>query len=484
MTGTRCESGGTSARLRSAMKNYLSMDFSTKTLAKGCFGKVYKQKYGDTWAALKKVPVNVISKEQLTRECSVYEKAQHTNVVRLLGKPWLDDGKWHIPLEFIFGEDLETAIFSVQKSKIQLTQSVKANVITGMCEGLTFLHTKDIVHQDLKPDNIMVEHGSHRAVIIDMGLAKFFRNGLSSAINLGNEAYAAPEIQQGNVRDKRSDVWAMGKMTAELCARVRLPTNSVNPIKIKESLKENPYCNVVSRMVIVNAAERASMFGVIGEIRQLRTIYGGNQGATQRPIQGTNHGPIQGAIHMPIQGANHGPIQGANHVPIQGANHGPIQGAIHMPIQGANHGPIQGANHVPIQGANHGPIQGANHLTGAIKPQAGLGAQLNPCRTGAEDFGAKQKWRPPTPFPPEAKKQEIPVERPNRSPSPRPQLLIPINTTQMANQFSNMSIPCALPPDGEVVHRRYDDKTGQMEIKHIVTRNGKVIKYEDMKITK
>ncbi|KAI5092416.1 CBL-interacting serine/threonine-protein kinase 25-like [Silurus meridionalis] len=500
------------------------MDFSTKTLAKGCFGKVYKQKYGDTWAALKKVPVNLISKEQLTRECSVYEKAQHTNVVRLLGKPWLDDGKWHIPLEFIFGEDLETAIFNVQKSKIQLTQAVKATIITGMCEGLTFLHTKDIVHQDLKPDNIMVEHGSHRAVIIDMGLAKFFRNGLSSAINLGNEAYAAPEIQQGNVRDKRSDVWAMGKMTAELCARVRLPTNSVNPIKIKESLKENPYCNVVSRMVIVNAAERASMFGVIGEIRQLRAIYGGNQGATHRPIQGANHVPIQGANHMPIQGANHVPIQGANHgpiqganhmpiqganhVPIQGANHGPIQGANHMPIQGANHVPIQGANHVPIQGANHvpiqganhgpiqganhvriqganhGPIQGANHLTGAIKPQAGLGAQLNPCRTGAEDFGAKQKWRPPTPFPPEAKKHEIPVERPNRSPSPRPQPLIPINTKQMANQFSNMSIPCPLPPDGEVVHRCYDDNTGQMEIKHIVTRNGKVIKYEDMKITK
>lgn len=49
------------------------MDFSTKTLAAGCFGKVYKQKHGDTWAAMKKVPVNFITKEQLTRECQVYE---------------------------------------------------------------------------------------------------------------------------------------------------------------------------------------------------------------------------------------------------------------------------------------------------------------------------------------------------------------------------------------------------------------------------
>lgn len=41
-------------------------------------------------------------------------------MVKLLGKPWLENGKWHIPLEFVFGEDLETAIFNVQKSKIQV----------------------------------------------------------------------------------------------------------------------------------------------------------------------------------------------------------------------------------------------------------------------------------------------------------------------------------------------------------------------------
>lgn len=42
------------------------------------------------------------------------------------------------------------------KFSVQLNSSVRATIITGMCEGLNFLHGKDIVHQDLKPDNIMV----------------------------------------------------------------------------------------------------------------------------------------------------------------------------------------------------------------------------------------------------------------------------------------------------------------------------------------
>lgn len=229
-----------------------------------------------------------------------------------------------------------------------------------------------------------------------MGLAKFFKNGLSSAVNLGNEAYSAPEILEGNIRDKRSDVWAMGKIIAELCARVRLPTRGVTPIKIKECLKDNPYCNVVSRMVMSNASERATMFEVIGDIRQISAYPVAKQGA------------------------------------------------------------------------------------GPGRPHAGLGGPV----AGAGDFGAKQKWRPLTPFPPEAKHHEMPAERPQHNPFPRPQAVVPVNAKALANQFSQMLVPCPLPPDGTVVHRSYDDDTGQMEFKQIVMRDGKVVKYEDVKITK
>lgn len=42
---------------------------------------------------------------------------------------------------------------------LQLSPSIKGTIILGMCEGLFHLHSRDIVHQDLKPDNIMVSGG-------------------------------------------------------------------------------------------------------------------------------------------------------------------------------------------------------------------------------------------------------------------------------------------------------------------------------------
>ncbi|XP_024123467.1 spindle assembly checkpoint kinase [Oryzias melastigma] len=245
------------------------MAYPTGTIAKGGFGKVYRENYNGTWAAIKKVPHYLITKKDLERECEVYNKSSHPNIVRLLGDITLTDGKWIIPLEFIHGEDLETTIFKAAKSKLLLTPTTKAIIIVGMCEGLLHLHSKDIVHQDLKPENIMVEHGTNRAVIIDLGLAKFFRYGLSSAVDMGNEAYSPPEVlQRRSPRNQLSDVWAMGKIIAEFLARVRLYTPTVCPAKIREVLGTQAYCSPVCRMVEQNPSRRSTMAGVIEELRQ------------------------------------------------------------------------------------------------------------------------------------------------------------------------------------------------------------------------
>lgn len=155
-----------------------------------------------------------------------------------------------------------------------------------------------------------------------MGLAKFFKNGLNSAANLGNEAYAAPEIFRGGVRDKCSDVWAMGKIIGELCQMARLPTFDLSPLCFPQVLQSSPYYSVVTRMVMMNRGERTTMAGVIYEIRQMNAAAGKPSAAlgacgpgafeehrlmnTQRPLRPfppeahLHETPVLNSLHRPF----------------------------------------------------------------------------------------------------------------------------------------------------------------------------------------
>ncbi|XP_072249832.1 uncharacterized protein [Leuresthes tenuis] len=408
------------------------MAYSASTLAQGCFGKVYKQKYNDTWAAIKKVPQQLISRKDLERECDVYNKSEHPNIVKLLGNITLTDGKWIIPLEFIFGEDLETTIFKSSKSKIQLTPANKDTIIVGMCEGLLHLHSKDIVHQDLKPENIMVEHNTNRAVIIDLGLAKFFKYGLNSAMDMGNEAYSAPEVlQRRSQRDQRSDVWAMGKIIAELCARIRLYTPSVCPAKIKETMKDQAFCNAVCRMVEPDPSLRASMAGVMAEIRRSR----GKGTVTTAPVKKDHFKPS--LLDVTARNQSPSPIN-------RGAallNRDPL------PIN-------KDRSPSPLKW-EHTPRPNLK----AFHPQIGL--HNSPSPKPAEDKTKKQAL--------------VPTGRADIT-----QDLMKMKLYQEAAK----DLPCNLPTTGKVVVRRFEEKNGECERwtqTEVVTRDGKIVKYDDIK---
>ncbi|CAL9706183.1 unnamed protein product [Knipowitschia caucasica] len=416
------------------------MAYSTGTIAKGCFGKIYKEKYNDKWAAIKRVPMGLINRKDLERECAVYKKAEHPNIVKLLGPVTLKSGKYVIPLEFIDGEDLETTIFKVSKSKVPSTSSAKTTIIVGMCEGLFHLHLRDIVHQDLKPDNIMVEHGTNRAVIIDLGLAKFFKNGLNSAMDMGNEAYSAPEVLRiGSQRDQRSDVWAMGKIIAELCARVRLVTTSVNPEKIKEILKDSPYCSAVCRMVQPDPSLRATMAGVISAIR----------------VADVDKSKAGGAgMHRLAPPAN------INRSP----NRSP------SPMNRA------GSPHITA----HSPYRDRHPSPSPLPPPA----LRNPINRSPSPLHWERSPRPQlrglraSPSPPRPNQHHLPVVKADAQ-------LAPDLMKMKLYDEAMKDMPCNLPAHGRVVVRRFEEKDGEVEMwqqKELVMRDGRIVKFNDVKM--
>ncbi|MGH0132029.1 UNVERIFIED_CONTAM: hypothetical protein FKN15_026061 [Acipenser sinensis] len=198
---------------------------------------------------------------------TIQRKLNHPNIVKLLFDPWKEDGTWHFPLEFIDGEDLEKVLFKQRDSRIKLSRSAKVTIINGMCHGLSFLHDRNIVHQDLKPDNIMIEYGTFRPVLVDFGVAKITSStGFSTATNNGNTAYAAPEVFQGSHRNKSTDIWAMGKIITELLLGSIVETEKCGCRYVEEILKGMPYAKSVSQMVYTDPHRRVEMKQILGDI--------------------------------------------------------------------------------------------------------------------------------------------------------------------------------------------------------------------------
>ena len=115
-------------------------------------------------------------------------------------------------------------------------------LMLSILDGLAYAHDNDIVHRDIKPDNIMIESRSKRPLITDFGVARVSRTtGKSDRLLLGTPMYIAPEqILSGSV-DGRADMYSAGVMMLEmLMSRLPYPPyrTAMDLLKMKLSLKD------------------------------------------------------------------------------------------------------------------------------------------------------------------------------------------------------------------------------------------------------
>lgn len=310
-----------------------------------------------------------------------------------------------------------------------------------------------------------MEHATNRAVIIDLGLAKFFRRGLNSAIDMGNEAYSAPEVLNRHCqRDQRSDVWAMGKIIAELCARIRLYTPTVCPAKIRETLKSQPYCNAVSRMVEIDPSLRASMVGVMSDIRRA----GGAGIVINTPIQMDHLKPTSPKINA----RNQSPSPANRGISPLNRDLSPVNRP-HLPWN-RDLSPMNRAA-LPFK-RDHSP----------------MGRARSPCNR--DQLPKNRAISPLLKDPSPLRRSPSPLNL-DHSGKPDTKALWPPGPKggkDLAQDFSKImlyeeaakNLPCDLPTTGRIVVRRFEEKNGTVESweqKEVVTRDGKIVKYDDVK---
>lgn len=157
--------------------------------------------------------------QRFEREVQAAAQLDHPNIVTAYDAGVHDDGSYYLVMQYVEGQDLSTLV----KNSGPLPVSLALHLILQAAEGLAYAHEHGIVHRDVKPGNILLDHqGVVR--VLDMGLARIrptpgehdedggAHADLTSPGNvMGTINYMAPEqALDARTADQRSDIYGLG----------------------------------------------------------------------------------------------------------------------------------------------------------------------------------------------------------------------------------------------------------------------------------
>jgi len=154
------------------------------------------------------------AKDRFLREAQFTASIEHDNIVSSyqVGE---DQGVPFIAMPFLKGESLKTRL--EREGKLSQTDVLKIGV--QVASGLAAAHERNLIHRDIKPDNIWLEEKTGRAKILDFGLVRPVTDdaGLTqSGTILGTPRYMAPEQALGEDVDFRCDLFSLGSVLYHL----------------------------------------------------------------------------------------------------------------------------------------------------------------------------------------------------------------------------------------------------------------------------
>jgi serine/threonine-protein kinase len=236
----------------------------------------------DETVALKTFMVDDLSaanRKRLEREAAALGRFDHPNIVGFHGMD-SSGGTLYCIMEFVRGESLSSRIERVCRLEGgHLDIDVVESVLVQIGEALEHAHGKNVLHRDIKPDNILLEEGG-RSVLTDFGLAevKDMFSVTRAGQMLGTIAYFAPEQMRGEKACERTDVYQFG-LTLYEALTGKLPFGDDKPLeamkrRIKEPIPEpsryHPSCPPYLDAIVLRCLEpdREHRYAHMSELRE------------------------------------------------------------------------------------------------------------------------------------------------------------------------------------------------------------------------
>jgi serine/threonine-protein kinase len=185
-----------------------------RKVGEGSFGEVFQAH--DTWldhpVALKLLKFeaeNWVPPAQLLHEARKLARVRHVNVVTVHGAD-RHNGRVGFWMDFVDGETLAARV-----GKGSLSAGEAASVGQEVCKALAAVHRANIIHRDVKAQNVMRAHDGGRIILMDFGAGEFVDAPKETRAQ-GTPLYLAPELLEGGEATVRSDIYACGVLLYHL----------------------------------------------------------------------------------------------------------------------------------------------------------------------------------------------------------------------------------------------------------------------------
>lgn len=164
-------------------------------------------------------------RKEMINEVKLLSELNHPNVIQYFGS-FVEEGRQHIVMEYAAGGALAQVL---KQSKSLLPEDQIWEWFSQICIALRYVHSCNILHRDIKPQNILLWGPERRVVkLADFGIAKVLSAPSHLGMQLvGTPYYLSPETCSGGIYTQKSDVWALGCVLYEMVSLSR-PYQSPN----------------------------------------------------------------------------------------------------------------------------------------------------------------------------------------------------------------------------------------------------------------